>query len=78
MDTNVYEGKTITGKVVTTISQGNVVWNHGKLNIKRGAGRFIPLEPFGSLYHGVHQRNNHNAESFSKQHASKVHDTSEL
>mmetsp|Transcript_416 Transcript_416/g.968 ORF Transcript_416/g.968 Transcript_416/m.968 type:complete len:146 (-) Transcript_416:1666-2103(-) len=78
MDTNVYEGKTITGKVVTTISQGRIVWNNGKLNVRRGAGRFIPLEPFGSMYHGVHKRNLHDGESLSKQSGSTVHDISEL
>lgn len=54
MDTNVYEGRKVRGKVVTTISQGRIVWNNGKLNVNRGSGRFIPLRPQGDgLYHGL-------------------------
>jgi dihydropyrimidinase len=50
MDTSVYEGKRIKGKVVTTISRGRVVWHAGKLDVVRGSGRFVPLAPFGSAY----------------------------
>lgn len=74
MDTNVYEGKTIRGKVVTTISQGRVVWNNGKLNVKRGAGRFIPLKPFGNMYYGLNQMSNHQ----NTQPHKSAHDSSEL
>ena len=53
MDTNIYEGKHVKGKVVTTISRGRVVWHDGKLDIEQGSGRYVPLAPFGSAYGGA-------------------------
>ena len=54
MDTNVYEGRHVRGKVVTTISRGRLVWHEGKLTaeVTRGSGRYVPLAPFGSAYGG--------------------------
>ena len=40
-------------QVVVTISQGNVVWENDKLDIKEGAGRFIPLPVGGALFEGL-------------------------
>lgn len=57
MDTNVYEGRRVRGKVVTTISQGQIVWNNGKLDVKRGSGRFIPLKPFSDSVFDGHGSN---------------------
>jgi dihydropyrimidinase len=45
IDSSVYEGRKVKGKVVTTISRGKVVWDNGKLNTKPGEGRFIPMPP---------------------------------
>jgi len=56
MDTNVYEGRKIRGKVVTTISRGRVVWENGSLNVEPGTGRFIPMMPFGPLFEGLKVR----------------------
>ncbi|KAI7845659.1 hypothetical protein COHA_000773 [Chlorella ohadii] len=56
MDTNIYEGYAVTGKVVTTVSRGRVVWHDGKLNVTRGSGRFVPTPPFGPLYDGLDRR----------------------
>lgn len=50
MDTNIYEGKEIKGKVVVTISRGRVVWENGKLDVQSGTGRFIPMKPFPYLF----------------------------
>lgn len=36
-----------------TISQGRVAWQHGKLRVKRGSGRYIPMAPFGYLFDGL-------------------------
>lgn len=36
-----------------TISQGKVVWENDKLDIKEGAGRFVKLPVGGSLFHGL-------------------------
>ena len=53
IDTNVYEGKPITGRVVVTISRGRVVWENGRLNVTRGSGRFVPLATHGPLFEGL-------------------------
>lgn len=51
-----YDGWEIKGKVETTLSQGNIVWNDDKLTAIRGAGRYIKCKPFGSLFEGIDQR----------------------
>jgi len=53
MDTNIYEGMTIHGKVTTTISRGRVVWDNGVLDVQPGTGRYVPMEPFGPLFDGL-------------------------
>lgn len=53
IDTNIYEGWTMQGKIEKTISRGRVVWENGKLHIKKGSGRYIPLLPFGNLFNGL-------------------------
>jgi hypothetical protein len=40
-------------QVVTTISQGNIVWNDGVLNVKEGAGRLLKLPVGGPLFEGL-------------------------
>ena len=39
--------------MVVTISQGKVVWENEKLNVKEGAGRFIKLPTGGELFAGL-------------------------
>ncbi|WIA28115.1 hypothetical protein OEZ86_010692 [Tetradesmus obliquus] len=53
IDTNVYEGKQIQGKVTVTISRGRLVWFDSKLNVEPGSGRFIPLPTHGPLFDGI-------------------------
>ena len=50
MDTNIYEGRTVTGRVVTTVSRGRLVWHGGELRAERGSGRRIMMRPFGPLF----------------------------
>lgn len=64
MDTNIYEGRKIKGKVKTsnfyilstflkvetTISRGRIVWENGKLNVEPGTGRYIPMKPFPNYF----------------------------
>ena len=40
-------------QVVTTISQGNVVWDAEELHVTEGAGRYIECPAFGNLYDGL-------------------------
>eukprot|EP00877_Chromochloris_zofingiensis_P011631 jgi/Chrzof1/6721/Cz19g06250.t1 len=56
MDTNIYEGKYITGKVMATISRGRVVWENNKLHVQSGTGRFIAMRPHGPLFQGLRQQ----------------------
>lgn len=56
IDTNVYEGKKIRGKVVTTISRGRVVWENGVLNVEKGSGRYIKLPSGGELFAGLERK----------------------
>eukprot|EP00878_Enallax_costatus_P020282 GHUV01021433.1.p1 GENE.GHUV01021433.1~~GHUV01021433.1.p1 ORF type:complete len:434 (+),score=101.61 GHUV01021433.1:390-1691(+) len=53
IDTNVYEGKEIQGKVTVTISQGRLVWYQGKLHVEPGTGKFIKLPTLGPLFDGL-------------------------
>ena len=44
-------------QVVTTISQGNVVWNNGKVSVEPGTGRFIRRQPFAPhIYQGIKEQ----------------------
>lgn len=53
MDTNAYAGWEIKGKVETTLSQGNVVWDDDTLTVVRGAGRYVECKPWGSMFEGI-------------------------
>jgi dihydropyrimidinase len=57
VDYNAYEGRTVNGFVVTTISRGVVVWENSKLTAVRGAGKFVPTPAGGSLFEGLEQEN---------------------
>ncbi len=50
VDYNIFEGMTVKGGASHTVSQGKVVWADGKLNVQRGAGRYVDRPPFASYY----------------------------
>jgi len=50
VDYNIFEGMTITGCASHTISRGKLVYADGKLDVKRGAGRYVDRPPFASYY----------------------------
>ena len=45
IDSSVYEGRKVKGKVTVTISRGKVVWENGRLHTTPGEGRFIAMPP---------------------------------
>jgi dihydropyrimidinase len=49
VDYNVFEGRTVTGIARRTIANGKLVWNDGKLDATRGAGRYMPRS-LGGVY----------------------------
>lgn len=53
IDTNIYEGWTMKGKIETTISRGRVVWENGELNVEPGSGRYVHLPPYSYLFNGL-------------------------
>ncbi|MGB5245459.1 MAG: hypothetical protein WBN34_02855, partial [Woeseia sp.] len=57
IDFNIFEGMEVKGCASHTLSQGKVVWADGKLNVERGAGRYIEKPPFASYYDAVKKRN---------------------
>lgn len=56
LDYNVFEGKPVTGKVVSTISRGRLVWHDGKLEVPTNSARFVPTPPFGPIFDGLGKR----------------------
>ncbi|MEE4217784.1 MAG: dihydropyrimidinase [Xanthomonadales bacterium] len=49
VDFNVFEGMQVKGCASHTISQGRVVYSDGKLDVARGAGRYIEKPPFAAI-----------------------------
>jgi dihydropyrimidinase len=56
IDFNIFEGMTVTGGPSYTVSQGKVAWADGKLDVTRGAGRYIPRPPFPAIYEAMERR----------------------
>ena len=54
IDTSLWEGRRVRGRVTHTLSRGRLLWADGVLNVPRGTGRFVPAAPFGSLYSGAY------------------------
>ena len=50
VDYNIFEGMTVTGCASHTISQGNVVYADGKLDVERGAGRYVDRPVYAPYY----------------------------
>ncbi len=50
VDFNIFEGMTITGGASHTISRGKLVYADGKLDVERGAGRYVDRPPFAGYY----------------------------
>jgi dihydropyrimidinase len=50
VDYNIFEGMTVKGCASHTLSQGKVVWADGKLDVERGAGRYIKRPAYAPFY----------------------------
>ena len=50
VDYNIFEGMTVKGCASHTLSQGKVVYADGKLDVERGAGRYVSRPPFAAYY----------------------------
>lgn len=55
IDTSLWEGRAVVGKVVMTVSRGRVVYEQDALTPAAAphTGRFVPAPPFGKLYQGL-------------------------
>jgi len=53
VDFNIFEGLTCTGVPSHTLSQGNLLWANGKLDVKEGAGRYINRPTFPTVYEAM-------------------------
>jgi dihydropyrimidinase len=56
VDYNIFEGMEVKGSASHTLSQGNIVFADGKLNVERGAGRYVDRPPFASYYDAMQKR----------------------
>jgi dihydropyrimidinase len=50
VDYNIFEGMEVKGCASHTISHGKVVWADGKLDVERGAGRYVDRPPYADFY----------------------------
>ena len=50
IDFNIFEGMTVKGCASHTISQGNIVYANGELDVERGAGRYVDRPAFAPYY----------------------------
>lgn len=66
VDFNIFEGMEVQGVAEVTISQGEVVWENNKLNVKRGRGRYIPRPCFGPPFDSIATRDDVRDESKMK------------
>ena len=53
IDYNIFEGMTVKGCASHTISQGKLVYADGKLDVERGAGRYVDRPPYAPYYEAL-------------------------
>jgi dihydropyrimidinase len=61
VDYNIFEGMTVTGTTSHTVSQGKIVFKDGKLQVERGAGRYINRPPFAPYFNAIAKMRDHSA-----------------
>jgi dihydropyrimidinase len=53
VDFNVFEGTTVQGVAMHTLSRGALVWSDGDLRAQRGAGQYLKRPPNASYYDAI-------------------------
>jgi dihydropyrimidinase len=61
IDYNIFEGMTVKGCASHTISRGKLVYKHGKLDVERGAGRYVDRPPYAPYYDALKRKAEKNA-----------------
>ncbi|MGA8206048.1 MAG: dihydropyrimidinase [Woeseiaceae bacterium] len=56
VDYNIFEGMTVTGCASHTISRGKLVYADGRLDVERGAGRYIDRPTFAPYYEALQKQ----------------------
>ncbi|MBL4942322.1 MAG: amidohydrolase family protein, partial [Colwellia sp.] len=56
IDFNIFEGRTVQGLAVHTISRGKLVWTEGKLHTVKGAGRYIKRPAFSPDFEAINKQ----------------------
>jgi dihydropyrimidinase len=57
IDFNIFEGMTVKGVPSHTVSQGKLVYAMGKLDVEKGAGRYIPRPTFPTVFEALKKQN---------------------
>lgn len=57
VDTNIYEGMTVTGNAAITLSRGRVLWENDQLKTERGTGKYIDRPCFPDYWSSQTLRN---------------------
>jgi dihydropyrimidinase len=60
IDFNIFEGRTVQGVAVHTLSQGKLVWTNGELRTVKGAGKNVERPAYGSTYNAIKTHSAHN------------------
>ena len=61
MDFNIFEGMTVRGVNVVTISQGRIVYQDGDVRTERGSGRYIKRPVYAPYYEALDKMARYNA-----------------
>ena len=61
VDFNIFEGMTVRGANVATLSQGKVVYQDGELRVERGSGRYITRPVYAPYYEALDKTTRRNA-----------------
>lgn len=55
IDFNIFEGRTVTGIAVHTLSNGKLVWTEGDLRTEKGAGNYVKRPAYSSAFDAMNK-----------------------